>query len=199
VSSYQDASWLRRLWSLASPDKPDADYVANVQLVNDRGYAGSRERAPYAEASVSIGAAAAGEHSYIEIGGTDSFTGSARTILIHQAAAQVAGGLLHLWSTPAAITTATTARTAVALGTSDNDDGEITPTLFRADVATANIPAAAQGIPAWSSSATDASFWINSHPGLHWALRGRPGQSLYLFAGNNAAITFFVVWQAMRS
>jgi len=199
-SSYDSAGWLRRLWSLASPGTPSAEFVANVNIVNDRGYSSSRERAPYAVAALNIAAAAAGEHSYIEIGGTDAFSGSSPIILLHQAGAQIAAGLNMLWAAPNAITTATTARTAVALATSDQDP-DLTPTLFRADVATANIPAAAALFPGWSSAGTavDATFWLNSHPGLRFAQRGRPGQSLYLIAGNNAAVTFYAVWQAMRS
>lgn len=209
MSSFQDASWLRRLWALARPGDPATDYVTNVQLVNDRRYASSREAAPYASHGALAVAGGAGIHNFVEIGGfdrlaaTQNFLHRARFEILVNMATSLDGLLQVSLTDGSTITTATRVATTPLLGDSDPD---VTCRLFIGTIATANIPASAIALPrsatlgltgatpAFGSSITDldptelgfAQTWIGP-------------RNLMFFAPANTSILWKATWQAMRA
>jgi len=207
MSSFQDARWLRRLWSLAAPGDPTAPFIANVQLVNDRSYGSSRERAPYAHHSAVAFGAGAGVHNFVEIGAIDGI-GPTRNLL-QQAIFEVGqaniltGVVRWVIADGAALTTAT--RVAVTPVISDNDP-DITPVIFTGTIATANIPAAAATIPrtngigqtAATPSFPSAMTQLPPCAGLNFCASWLGPSNLLFFSGDNEFFAFVIAWQGMR-
>jgi hypothetical protein len=208
VSSFQDSSWLRRLWSLATPGDPVAQFVQNANLVNDRRYASSRERAPYAAHNATIPTGGAGVHNFIEIGGLDLL--GPTTNFLHflrtntdQSSGALAGFLS--WNIAAAGSLTAALRLAQTPQFRDTDP-DVAPTLFVGNVATANLPAGRTIVPKNGSvgetSATPSfSFAVTvvEPTALPFARTWNTG-SLFIFAETaDTLLNFDIVWQAMRS
>lgn len=207
MSSFQDASWVRRLWSLGFPGQPIAKAVANVNVVSDMAYRSSRERAPYASHSGVQTAPGAGIHNFIEITGTDALGVSPEKLLhfvrIQQNVGASGNSVSIALADGAALTTAT--RVATTPMFIDNDQ-ELTPQLFLGTIATANIPAGAVALPFATNltnpatpAVTDVITDIESLRALPFAARWREN-SLIFFAGQAAlAQVFRVAWQIYRA
>lgn len=209
MSSFQDAAWLRRFWSLAKPGDPVVDYVTSVQIVNDRRYASSRERAPYAGHAGLMVAAGAGVHNFVEIGGLDGL-GATRNLL-HRARFEVLddmatslNGLLQAALVDgAALTTATRVATTPIFRDSDPD---VTPVLFLGTIATANIPASAVILPRSTTlgltGATPAfgSAVVDVDPcALGFAQTWSGPANVIFFGPADVSIIWKATWQAMRA
>jgi hypothetical protein len=209
MSSFQDARWLRRLWSLAAPGDPDARYIANVQVINDRAYGSSRERAPHAQHSNTIAAPAAGTHNFVEIGGLDGL-GPTVNLLHHGAfEAQMSGVLTGIISwflgSAGALTTATRVATAPKFIDPDSD---VTPTLFQGTILTANLPASrtnlprANGIGQTAATPTFATSvtTVERLGALPFAASWDGPQNLFFFSETDGVFLLYkLAWQAMRS
>lgn len=207
MSSFQDAGWIRRLWSLAKPGDPLAQYVSNVNIVNEGSYRGTRERAPFAMHSQLAFPAGAGVHNFMEIGGLDPLGPTQN--LLHYArieegqAAALTGLIQWVIADGAALTTATRVATTPMFRDSDPD---VTPQLFLGTIATANIPATAQIIPRSNSlGRTGATPVFDDSVTEVLPLRGLPfaatwtGPSRLIFFGEaNTMTTFMMAWQAIR-
>lgn len=208
MSAFQDAGWLRRLWSLAKPGDPVVDYVTNVQVVNDRAYGSSRERAPYAQHGGLITAGGPGVHNFVEIRGADAL--GPTTNLLHACrweeamANQLTGIFTWALADGAALTTATRVATTPMIVDSDPD---VACQLFVGTIATANIPAAAIAMPhtngigqtaATPSFPTGVSEWLPLG-GLPFCASWLGPRSLILFGGANQLSLYSIAWQAMRS
>lgn len=209
MSSFQDSAWLRRLWSLAKPGDPLTDYVTNVQTVNDRGYASSRERAPYASASNSMIAQGAGVHNFVEIGGVDLL--GPTTNLLHamhfevEQSTVLTGVVSWIVQDGAALTTV--ARVATTPTTLDPDP-DVTPVLFIGSIATAQLPATRTQLPRFNSigiTAATPSFptvttEIPPCAGLPFAASWLGPRNLMFFSETpNVVWNWFMSWQAIRS
>lgn len=207
MSSFQNAAWIRRLWALAQPGDPVAQYVGNVQVVNDRAYASSRERAPYAAHEALLTAPAAGTHNFLEIGGLDQL--GATLNLLHRLQVEHTSSGLALFcmlalADGAALTTATRVATTPRFLDADPD---VVPQLFLGTITTANIPASATSIPrstTLGSTAATPTFdqavtEILPLPGVHVARSWLGPRNLMLFAPDAAYLAFRVAWQAVRA
>lgn len=207
MSSFQDAGWIRRLWSLAKPGDPVAEYVANVNIVNEGAYRGTRERAPFAMHSQLAFGAGAGVHNFMEIRGFDPL-GPTQNLLhyarIEEGQVGALTGLVQ-WviADGAAITTATRVATTPMFRDSDPD---VTPQLFIGTIATANIPATAQILPRSNAlGRTGATPVFDQSVTELWPLGALPfaaswtGPNSLIFYGEaNTATTFLMAWQAIR-
>lgn len=207
MSSYQDAGWLRRLWSLARPGQPISDYVTNTNLVNDGAYRGSREQAPFALHNQLLFAAGAGVHNFIEIGGFDRLAPTRN--LLHYARFEEGqvGALTGLvqWviADGAALTTASRAAATPVFLDSDPD---VTPQVFVGTIATANIPATAQILPrsnclgrTGATPVFDAGVTeVVPLKGLPFAASWTGPNRLIFFGGPNEQTVFMTAWQAIR-
>lgn len=207
MSSFQDAGWVRRLWSLARPGDPVAEYVANINVVNDGAYRGSRERAPFAMHNQLLFAAGAGVHNFVEIGGFDQL-GPTRNMLhyarFEEAQAGALTGLIQ-WviADGAALTTASRAAATPVFVDADPD---VTPQIFLGTIATANIPATAQILPksnAIGNTAATPSFpaaitEVLPLKALPFATTWLGPNRLIMIGGANEMTTFLLAWQAIR-
>lgn len=207
MSSFRDAEWIKRLWSLARPGDPVIDYVAGVNVVNDGRYRGSREQAPYAHHSGFALGAGAGSHNFIEIGGTDPLAPPLN--LLHQAVLETAmgnslTGLVKVLVAPTGSLTSAT-RVAQTPFTMDSDP-DVTPFVFAGTLLTANIPAAAaflprqngvgqtNGTPLFSTSVTKLDPLVTLPFAAKWQ-----GGSLFFFGGDNEFIFWQIAWQSIRA
>lgn len=208
-SSYQNADWLSRLRSLATPGEPTAPFVSNVSIVNDARWRSSRERAPYAAMSNLALAAGPGVHNFVEIGGSDplGYIG-----LLHYArfeasqSNQITGLIAWVIADGASLTTASrTAVTPLARDSEPADGPQIQ--LFEGTIATANIPATAENLPknnAIGQTAATPSFptCITEIPplqGLPFGMAWRGPGRLIFFGGANEQLSYYAAWQAMRA
>lgn len=208
MSSYQDASWIRRLWSLAKPGDPIAEYVSNVSVVNDRRFSSSRERAPYAWHSVLMGAAGAGIHNFLELQGLDALGPTVN--LLHRfrgetAMANTLTGLITVAiADGAALTTATRVLTTPLVSDADPD---VTPRLFLGTIASANIPAVSAVLPRSNAigqtgatpTFSQAVSELEPTEALPFAVSWEGPASLMFFSGADELCIFEAVWQAMRA
>lgn len=208
MSGFNNAGWISRLWALGKPGAPTTEYVQNVNLVNDRRYASSREHAPHAAHAGFLTAPAAGTHNFVELGGSDAL--AAVVNLLHymrvelSQANQLTGLLRIALADGAALTTAT--RTAVAPMFLDSDP-DVVPALFEGTITTANIPASAEILPKSGSlgqtNATPAYptaiTELKQLGALPFALSWLGPRRLILFGGDAEIMEYFVAWQAMRS
>lgn len=205
-SSFQDAGWLRRLRSLALPGRAKADEVQNVNLVNDRSYSSSRERAPYAFHSAIQAAGGAGIHNFFEITGIDSL-GPAPEKLLHRLWIQGnvgAGGQSFSIANVngAALTTASRVATTPMLSDADS---ELTPQLFIGTIATANLPTRFQ-LPqketlfatAATPTVADQITWLDPLGTLPFALRWRENSLIFFQDQADLAWIVQLAWQVMR-
>lgn len=209
MSGYQNAGWLSRLMSLARPGNPEAEFVANVNVVNDARWRSSRERAPYAAMSNFALAAGAGVHNFVEIGGLDplGYVG-----LLHyarfeaQQSNQITGLISWVLADGAALTTATRVATTPLILDSEPADGPSIQ-LFEGTIATANIPATAENLP--KSNAIGQTLATPAFPtaiteipplqGLPFAMSWLGPRRLIFFGGNNETLQYYLAWQAMRA
>jgi len=206
MASFQDAAWLRRLWSLAIPGDPVAQYVSNVHLVNDRSYASSRERAPFAMHTALQVAAGAGSQNFVELGSTDPV---GVENLLHRAVLEVgmSNVLTGLASWVIAPTASLTTATRVAVTPMARDaDPDVTPFLFQGTLTNANVPATANVIPRINGvgqTAATPSFQtgvatIERAGPLPFGLRWPAGSSLFFFSGDNQLWIYSLQWQGVR-
>jgi len=208
MGSFQDARWLRRLWSLAKPGDPIAEYISNVQLVQDRSWASSRERAPHAQHALGVAAAGAGVHNFFEIGGTDGLGPTLNLLhfarLIGAPTNMLTGTFSWALADGAALTTAT--RAAVT-PTFVDPDPDVTPVLFVGTIATANIPAAAATLPLSDHLGETGATPVydlavtNVEPlvGLPFAASWDGPRNLIFFGAANELSVVRLAWQAIRS
>lgn len=192
MSSYQNANWMKRLWGLAAPGKPGAEFVQNVNLVNDGAYRSSRERAPYARHFGLMSAAGAGSHTVLEIRAADSFTALPAIALLHHLLAVPSTGLLAMQlADPAGLTFAS--RTLQTPLFRDRD-AELTPEVRHCVMTTANLPANGALVP-------NNAVITNLDPqGLPFAMSWDDGRSLFVWsATDNAQLIVDVCFQAMRA
>lgn len=209
-SSFQDAGWLRRLRSLALPGRAKADEVQNVNIVNDRSYASSRERAPYAFHTVLVAAPGAGVHNFVEITGVDSL-GVAPEKLLHRMFVQLPplagqdGAALSIANlNGAALTTATRVATTPMLLEADP---ELTPQLFIGTITTANLPATRANLPLKQvqegTNATpeivNCNTWLEPLVGLPFALRWRENSIIFFWENADTLGVIELHWQIFRA
>lgn len=207
MSSFQDAGWLRRLWSLATPGDPVAEYVSNVNVVNDGAYRGSRERAPFAMHNQLLFAAGAGVHNFVEIGGLDRLAPTRNMLHYARFEEGQAGALTGLvqWviADGAALTTVTRAAATPVFADADPD---VTPQIFIGTIATANIPATAQILPrsnalgrTGATPVFDAGITeVLPLKSLPFAATWLGPNRLIFIGGANEITTFMLAWQAVR-
>lgn len=208
TSSYQNASWLSRLWNLAKPEAPAAEYVSNVQVVNDRRWSSSREMAPYAAHGGLIAAPAAGSHNFVEIGGVDAL--GATLNLLHYGrfelgqANQLTGLVRIALADGSALTTAS--RTAVTPMFLDSDR-DVSIALFEGVITTANLPATVEILPKSNSigqTAATPAFptavtELAPLQALPFSASWNGPRNLMFFGGDAEILTYWLVWQALRA
>jgi len=208
MSSFQDARWLRRLWSLSAPGTPTTPYAQHISIVNDRGYSSSRERAPYASHAGLFAAPGAGIHNFVEVGALDPLN-SARCFL-HQARFEIIGdiannltGLLS-WALVdgSTLTTATRVLTTPFVADADPD---VQPKLFVGTIETGNLPSL-QNIPSSVTTGVTAAqptfgsriSDVEPLPGLHFALSWLGPKNLMFVCSANMSWIMRITWQGMR-
>lgn len=149
-STYKAAGFIRRLLDAALPDS--VHQLVNVQLVNDRTFAGSRERAPSATFVDILNLAGAGEHNVLAIRATDAGSDHPPPIINVQRLQLRSGTALDSFSWTVLSQAAFDALT-VADGpdpfpaiTVDSDD-EVSIVAELLAIETANLPTAAGILP----------------------------------------------------
>lgn len=177
VSSFQNAGWMTRLWSLAKPGDPVAQYVTNVQLVNDMRYRSSRERAPYGRVTNTTPAPGAGEHAGWELRGDDQL-GNPLMLLHHVRAVSGAGVVVAALAVPtAALIADRTASTFMFQET----DRELSLTVNTLSTAVGDLPTSFPLPPDVGVTAAWQGLFPFT-PALPFAASWNAGQSLYVFA-----------------
>ena len=196
MSDYQEAGWLRRLWSIARPGAPFTEHVQNVQLVNDAKYRGSRERAPYGRIIAASPAPAAVEFAGWELRADDNL--SSPIVLLRGLRAFVVGGGSIIASIQAPTAALIADRTAASFIARDRDP-DVTLTVNSLSTAGGDLPATPFVVPpdfgvtaAWASIVP----WVGLDFALHW----QNGESLFLWGFTaDAVVSLDATIQAIRS
>jgi hypothetical protein len=197
VSSYSEASWLRRLWSLARPGDPTTPYVSNVNLVNDGSVRSSRERAPYGRVLGTTAAPAAGEFAGWELRADDNL-GVAPLTMLHGLRAFATGGAVLIGMVQAPTAALIADRTAAAFRFSDADP-DITLSVFTLSSAGGDLPATPFTLPP-DIGVTAGWGAIVPWPKLPFAGHWRNGESLYVWAfAADITLTIDATIQGVRS
>lgn len=196
MSDYQEAGWLRRLWSLARPGAPFTEHVVNVQVVNDAKYRGSRERAPYGRVIRASPAPAAGEFAGWEIRADDNL--GSPLVLLRGLRAFVVGGGSIIVSIQAPTAALIADRTASSFTTRDVDP-DVTLTVNSLSTAGGDLPATPLVVPP-DIGVTAAWAAIVPWPGLDFALHWQNGESLFLWGFTaDAVVSIDATIQAIRA
>lgn len=179
MSTYSEASWLRRLWSLARPGDPTTPYVQNVNLVSDMRYRSSREHAPWGRIVGSGAAPAAGEFAGWELRADDPLVNP--VVMLHHLRA-FGGAAVSIIASVQLPTAALIAdRTAAAFSFRDND-ADLSLTVNQLSTAGGDLPgtpmvlvpdgsgiAGWMGIMPWGPSVPFAGYWQGGESLFVWA------------------------------
>jgi len=199
-AAYLEASWLRRLMSLARPAQPITPFAQNVNIVNDGSYRSSREHAPCARTFTTFLTPGAGEHAYLELTGSD--TKGAPIILLHELVGSALFVNLTVIVGTAPIGSLTTVSRAAIQPVFQEQDEALEALLFAGTIATANIPATFGTLPVdWQDDgAVIDGSGVRMLPGpLGFAAIAPAGHSIFAIGPVAQSWAFDATWQAMRT
>lgn len=160
--SWQNASWLQRLYNLARPNEAQLNasgLVVQTMLVNDARWMSSREQNPAGLYGLQTTTPAAGNHSVLFMQASDAEVN--RTLLVHWLRANVDSGVLTMDFVvdPAnTLTWSVGPTTRLAAAGDPGVDNAIT--VAEGTIATANLPANRFTLILDPSTATDRTVTV---------------------------------------
>lgn len=193
-----NADWYKRRNAIDQELGGRSIDIADVRIVQNDIFRGSRERGPCARHFGTIGAGAAGHNVGLKIDAIDGSAASSRNVgvWIHQLV------LSQTCSVFIANRSAITLQAENPLTPACLDaDSDVVPRIFEVDMLTADIPTApAAGIPSVTQAYQNATGYTPPDflPGIMW-FENTNQQSLFVI-GNSVATIFHynVAWQGVR-
>lgn len=194
--TWDEAGWLRRAVALAEPGNVvSSPAVMSVQVLNNRNYGGSRERAPWGRSSNLVPAPGAGLHAFVEILGTGDPKGTPIKIVHRLRASAASGDIRFGLAEPSSITFN---GRLVAEPPMRDDDREITVQSGVGSIATLNLPGTTGTLI--RSATTNYVAELPPNEGLGWAITWSDTRSLYMWTSSaNLNLYADLSWQLVRA